>query len=256
MLSEHFPSEAEGIRGFVQEMLDINAEVETYGQKGVVFKLVFPIQYPKMWNVRNKTLADLLNAHVKDPELQSVLAALWGYFGLPPSRLSGFYYANATGGYLRNGSFSFKRRSQDLSSTLAEEIEISGGQILYDTTVEKIRVENGAVQGVTLSDGENLKARAVVSNASALTTFLQMLPRAAVPADYLKKLESFRPSISCFIVWLGLNRAISRQIKGFSTHVSSGEGPETEETWVLKPFICPLIARFSPSQTIKHEILG
>ena len=77
LLSKHFPAEAEGIRGFVEEMIAIADEVDTLSRKkGKFFKLIFPLQYPKMWDVRNKTLADLMDDHVKDPELQHVLGAL------------------------------------------------------------------------------------------------------------------------------------------------------------------------------------
>jgi phytoene dehydrogenase-like protein len=229
LLAENFSAEAEGIRGFVGEMLGIADEVDTLSRRnGKFFKLIFPLQYRKMWKVRNKTLEDLIKDHVQDAELQHVLCALWGYYGLPPSKLSGFYYANATGGYLKNGSYYIKNRSQDLSNAIAEAIEAGGGNILYDTRVEKIPVKNGRVQGVMLSDGETLPAKAVVSNASALTTLKDMVPEEAVPADYLKKLEGYKPSISSFIVWLGLNRNIGDAVTAFSTHISTGRGPEAD----------------------------
>ncbi len=231
-LSGLFPTEAEGIRGFVQMMLDLDSEVQDYDRQGKffkkVFKIIFPLQYPRMWRVRNQTLADLLDEHVKTPALKGLLAGLWGYYGLPPSKLSGFYYANATGSYLKNGSYTIKTRSQELSDTLADTIEIAGGEIVYDTAAEKILAENNQVTGVVLSDGRTLPAQAVVSNASALTTFNQMLPPNSLPADYMKKLDSYQPSISTFIVWLGLNRPIAGKISGFSTHVGSGRGPETD----------------------------
>lgn len=229
LLTKHFPAEAEGIRGFVEEMLGIADEVDTLSRKkGKFFKLIFPFQYPKMWDVRNKTLADLMNDHVKDPDLQHVLAALWGYYGLPPSQLSGFYYANATGGYLKNGSYYIKERSQDLSNAIAEVIEEHDGKVLYDTRVQKILVKNGSVEGVELAGGETLPARAVVSNASVPATFREMVPKEAVPADYRKKLDEYKPSISSFMVWLGLNQDLKGKIKAFSTHVSSGRGAEAD----------------------------
>jgi prolycopene isomerase len=229
LLIKHFPAEAEGIRGFVDEMIAIAGEVDTLSRKkGKFFKLFFPIQYPKMWDVRNKTLADLIGDYVKDSELQHVLAALWGYYGLPPSRLSGFYYANATGGYLKNGSYYIEERSQRLSDTIAEVIENQGGKVLYDTRVQKVLVKNGSVEGVSLSDGKTLPARAVVSNASVPATFKEMISKEAIPADYLEKLEEYKPSISSFIVWLGLNQDLKGKIKAFSTHVSSGRGPEAD----------------------------
>ncbi len=232
LLTKHFPGEAEGIRRFVHEMIGIAEEVDTYHRKSRlykrIFRLAFPILYRKMWDIRDKTLAEFMDEFITDPALQNILSALWGYYGLPPSQLSGFYYANATGDYLKNGSYYIKQRSQDLSYTLADAIERSGGKILYGTAAKSIIVKDGAVKGVALSDGKVLPARAVVSNASALTTFKEMVPRETVATDYLKKLEGYRPSISTFIVWLGLNREIWGRVKGFSTHISSGRGPEAD----------------------------
>jgi prolycopene isomerase len=228
-LAQYFPDEAVGIRGFVEEMLGIADEVDTLSRnRGKFFKLLFPLQYRKMWNVRNKTLADLMSDYVKNPELYNVLAGLWGYYGLPPSRLSGFYYANATGGYLKNGSYYIKQRSQDLSDAIAEVIERHGGKILYDTPVSRIRVKNGVVEGVEKEGGEIIPARAVVSNASAMATFKQLLSSDELPRDYVSKLEGYKPSISSFVVWLGLKRDLRGKIKGFSTHVSSGRSPEAD----------------------------
>lgn len=229
MLAEHFPAEEKGIRGFVDYMIGLADETDKINRnKGKFVRLLFPIQYPRMWNVRNKTLSDLLNDHIENNELKEVLSALWGYYGLPPSRLSGFYYANATGGYLRDGSYNLKHRSQDLSNRLAEAIEDHGGKMIYDTEVKRILVENGAVEGVVLSNKKTLPARAVVSNASAPATFREMLPKGAVPKAYMDKLAGYKPSISSFIVWLGLNRELRGKIKGFSTHVSSGQGSEID----------------------------
>ena len=235
LFAKHFPSEKEGIRGFFQELLDIAEETDKLHQKrGKFFKYIFPIQYRKMWKVRNKTLADLLNQYIKHPALKDVLAFNWGYYGLPPSRLSGFYYATALGDYLKNGSYYIKPRSHELSNALAKSIEASGGKILCGNSVEKILVKDGAVQGVTISGGKVLPARAVVNNASAPATFKEMLPLDVVPADYLKKLNEYRPSISSFIVWLGLRQELRGRIKGYSIGISSGEGAEADYQHCMK----------------------
>lgn len=216
-------------------MVGIAEEADRLRQKkGKFFKPIFPIQYRKMWKVRNKTLADLMNDYVKDPALQNILDSLSGYYGVLPSKLSGFYYAVATGGYLKNGSQYVNERSPDLSYALADVIDGSGGKILYETLVQNILVKNGAVQGVGISGGKVLPARAVVSNASALTTFKKMLPHEVLPADYLKKLNGYRPSLSTFIVWLGLNQELKGKIKGYSFYVGSGRGPEAEYQSFLK----------------------
>jgi all-trans-retinol 13,14-reductase len=235
LLAQYFPSEEKGIRGFVEEMVGIADEAnKLHIKEGKFFKPFFPIQYSRMWNVRKKTLADLLNDYVKNTALQNTLASLWGYYGLPPSKLSGFYYAVATGDYLRNGSYYIKPRSQDLSNALAKAIETQGGKVLLGTSVEKILVKNRGVEGVAISGGKVLPARAVVSNASVLDTFKKMLPQETVPSDYLKKLEEYHPSVSSFIVWLGLNQELRGKIKGYTIHVSSGHGSEADYQSFLK----------------------
>ncbi|MGD8664345.1 MAG: NAD(P)/FAD-dependent oxidoreductase [Desulfobacterales bacterium] len=235
LLSRHFPHEAQGIRSFVEEMIAISDEVNKLSRnRGKFIRLFFPFQYSKMWHVRDLTLSDIINEHVADPQVQSVLSALWGYYGLPPSRLSGFYYANATGDYLKNGSYYIKDRSQDLSNAIAEVIETNGGSILYDSPATRILVKDGAVAGIELDSGKTLPARAVVSNASALFTFQKMLPADIVPADYLRKLTAYKPSISSFVVWLGLQGDITTKTKAFSTFVSSGLNPDEDYESRLK----------------------
>ena len=105
---------------------------------------------------------------------------------------------------------------------------------MYDSAAQKILVKDGAVAGIELDGGETLPARAVVSNASALRTFQEMLPADSVPPDYLRKLTGYKPSISSFIVWLGLQGDVTTKIGAFSTFVSSGLNPEEEYALHIK----------------------
>jgi len=226
-LSKYFPEEKEGIRGIVREMVGVVEETNRLEEKKGKYSN-FPVEYPKIWNARNKTLADLLGTFVKNPDLKNALSAQWGYYGLPPSKLSGLYYAVAFGEYLTNGNYYIKPRSQALSNALAEAIEAKGGKILYNTEAERIVVKEGAAAGVVVSGGKTLPARAVVSNASAIVTLKQMLPAGVLPPAYLKKLDEYRPSISTFIVWLGLNKELRGKLKGYDHPVESGLGPEED----------------------------
>ncbi|MGA2467044.1 MAG: NAD(P)/FAD-dependent oxidoreductase [Thermodesulfobacteriota bacterium] len=228
-LAKQFPSERDGISGFIKEITDIAEEVYSLSQKKVKYEKI-----PKMFSVRDKTLADLLNDYVKDPKLKDILASKWGAYGLPPSKLSAFYYAVATGGNLRNGLCYIRPRSQALSNALAEKIEHNGGKIIYRTTVQKIRVKDGAVEGVELQGDRVLPAVAVVSNASALTTFKEMLSPGAVPADYIKKLDGYSPSISSFMVWLGLKKDVREIIKTYSVGFKTGRGVEADYRSCMK----------------------
>jgi phytoene dehydrogenase-like protein len=221
-----FPDEAEGIRGFFGEMLGILDEaMAPYNPDSLQDRISFPITHKRMWAVRNKTLADVLDGFVRNPRVRGLLSVYWGYYGLPPSRLSGFYYSIATASYLRFGGHYIKHRSQDLSDALRQAIEAAGGKVLLETQAEGIEVKDREIRGVRLAGGETLRAKSVVSNASVPAT-MQMLPPDAMPNDFLEKLKGFRPSISTFVVWLGLNREIRDKVKGYEIFVLKDYNPE------------------------------
>ncbi|MCP4599612.1 MAG: NAD(P)/FAD-dependent oxidoreductase [Proteobacteria bacterium] len=216
VLSEHFPKEEQGIRGFIDEIIGVADEVCRLPDKIRIWdKLTFGFRYPYLWNIRDVTLAQLADKHVEDARLKSFLTVFWNYYGLPPSELSGFYYAVATGLYVKGGAYCYKPRSQALSNALSEVIENSGGKIIYQEEVSQILVEDKSVVGVRLQGGEKLSARAVISGASGPSTFGKLLPPEVVPPDYRNKLANYRPSVSSFVVWLGLNRDITDRISSY-----------------------------------------
>ncbi len=229
LLSENFPKEAKGIAKVVHYMVDLAKEVNLlHSRGGKFFKPFFPFLYPHMWNVRKKTLANLLDRHIKDGDLKSIISALWVYYGLPPSKMSGFYYGFATGDYLKNGSYYIRDRSQALSDAFAAVIQENGGRIIYNTRATRILLEKNRVSGVVTDRGETLDASAVVSNASPIVTFGKMVPPEALPAKYRQKLDRLRPGLASFIVWLGLNQALHGKIEGSDIYNYTGLGPEAE----------------------------
>jgi prolycopene isomerase len=222
MLSGFYPSEKQGIHSFVTEILEIQSEVyRLFQNKNQYTTITFPFQYPRMWGVRNKTLQDLLDDHVKNPNLKDDLGYLWGYYGLPPSKLSGFYYANSVADYLKNGSSYVKGQSQSLSDALVDIIKEHGGLVKPNTPVEEILVKNEAISGVITKGGEKIPASFVVSNASVPDTFGKLLSKDADASDYREKISAFRPSISSFCVWLGLKGNLRGNIPGCNIRVAS-----------------------------------
>ncbi|HSG81076.1 MAG TPA: NAD(P)/FAD-dependent oxidoreductase [Gemmatimonadota bacterium] len=232
-LVQVFPEEQEGIRSFFDYLMGIMDEaMKEFNRNSWWARLAFPFTHRKMWGVRNMTFGDVLDDHVQDPRVRSVLSSFWGYYGLPPSRLSGFYYCIATASYIRFGGHYVTRRSQDLSDALMAAIEANGGQVLLGTRATAITAEGGAVTGVTTADGHYLDATAVISNASVPGT-LRLLRDGTDPGalgeaaeEYFQRLESFRPSLSTFLVWLGLNQELRGRVEGYEFFVQNGYDPE------------------------------
>ena len=233
-LVQLFPGDKEAIQNIVQEMIGIAVETEKLQRKkGKIVKFLFPFQYPKMWKIRNKNLAEFMEEYVTNSYLKDILASLWGYYGLPPSKLSAYYYASATGNYLKNGAYYIKPRSEALSQALAQSITRAGGRIYYNSQVTEILVQDSAVKGVRTAQGKTFPARGVVSNASAPNTLRTLLPPKSLTQEYLNKLEAYNPSLSTFIVWLGLNQDIAEEFTSCAIHVPSGEGVEQDYKYCL-----------------------
>lgn len=232
-LVQLFPQESDGIRYFFEYMLGILDEaMKPFDRDSWWDRLIFPLTHRKMWGIRNKTLADVLDEHVHDASVRSILSTFWPYYGLPPSRLSGFYYCIATAAFMRFGGHYIRQRSQDLSDALLESIKENGGQVLLGTEAMGITLKDGAVTGVTLKDGSELDAKAVISNASVPAT-MQMLATASArgdypeeAADYLERIATYRPALSTFNVWLGLNQEIRGRIEGYEIFVDQSRDPE------------------------------
>jgi phytoene dehydrogenase-like protein len=214
LLGETFPDEKKGICNFFDDMIQVQKEMT--GSAG---------RHTAMDRLENITLADWIASHVKRPEARGLLSAFWGYFGLPPSRLNALYYAIATGQYLVTGGQYFKTRSQDLSNTLMDATTEKGGEVLLETAAKRILLRKGSITGVEDDSGTLHPAKAVIANSSVPDLFGQLISSGEVPGSYIKKLNRFQPSLSSFIVWLGLKREI-RDIKDYEIFVGADQGPE------------------------------
>jgi len=229
ILAKRYPDEQEGIHGFIQDMVLLNMETAKFfkeGRPGLIGKLLFPIRFPLMWAARKKSLADYLNEYVSNPQLKSILAVFCGYHGLPPDKLSGFYYMNATGGYLRYGGSYPQGGSQAISNALVDFIEAGGGEVKFGVTAEKVLVEENRAKGVKTSDGKVFRAPVVVANGTAVGLFNKMIPADQIPSEYLRRIRSFKPSVSSFIVWLALNKDITDRIKNSHIFLRTESDPD------------------------------
>jgi phytoene dehydrogenase-like protein len=205
LLTSHFPEEKEGIAGLFADMQGLSDEVRRIsGQQGRVDYSRFAIDFPCLARFNGKSWGEMADTRIENPKLKAIVSGQWGYYGLPPARLSCYYYALPFLGYLSGGGFYPKGRSQDISNALAELIRNQGGTLLLKTRVDKILLENGAAVGVRTADGISYHARAVVSNASPFETFRRLVADPAILAAEEAKWQKYSVSLSCFQVFLGL----------------------------------------------------
>jgi all-trans-retinol 13,14-reductase len=200
-----FPDEGRGIAGLFDDMRGLARDIGRLSSAGGAVDMSrFSVDFPFLARYHDKTWGEMVDVHIRDPKLKGLVSAQWAYYGLPPSKLSCFYYAFPFLGYLSHGGFYPKGRSQDISDAFARYIRAHGGVVKLNARVRSIDVKNNAASGVTTTDGTTYTSKVVVSNANAFDTFRTMIGDSAVLADYEAAWQSYSVSLSCFQVFLGL----------------------------------------------------
>ena len=148
--------------------------------------------------VRRQDLGGDAGHAAQGSQAQAIVSALWGYFGLPPSRLSVYYYALPTLGYLEQGGFYPRGRSQAISDALVKFIRETGwnGQAWQHASAGPRPRRRG--DGVKTADGAEYSARVVVANANPIDVFGAMLDGEGSSKDYLSTVRQMSVSLSCF----------------------------------------------------------
>jgi phytoene desaturase len=217
-LAELFPDEKAGIEGLLAEAQEMTREVSKLGRIGrQLDPVLFHVEFPALYGHGQQTWQQMVDERVRDRKLKAILSAQWVYYGLPPSRLSSFYYALPAIGYFEAGGYYPRGRSQTISDSLVKFIESRGGKVLLNSRVERILANNGEAFGVRCEDGREFRARAVVSNASAWETFGRLVedePEAdiAMP-EYKQRMEGLSTSLSSFQVFLGLKSDLAGRLE-------------------------------------------
>lgn len=93
-----------------------------------------------------------------------------------------------------------------LVEAMARLVSAQGGVIRLDSEAAGIETSGGKVSGVRLRDGERLAADVVVANSDVAHTYLDLVPPAHRGRARAFRMEHYRYSMSCFLLYLGLNR--------------------------------------------------
>lgn len=230
-LSGHFPAEKQAIEELFNDMQGLSKDISKISEvKGQVDMTSFPKEYPYLFRAFNKTWGDMLDARVKDSKLKAIISALWGYYGLPPSRLSSYYYALPTIGYLTYGGYYPRGKSQKISDAFMAFIEERGGKVLLRNRVEHILVKDNTAYGVKTADGKTYTGRVVVSNANGPDTFHKMIEDKNSLKRLFDRMDKFSVSLSSFLIFLGLNKDLigERGIKDTEIFYNTGYDIEAD----------------------------
>jgi phytoene dehydrogenase-like protein len=231
-----FPAEEAGIRALFEDMQAVAADIGKLSQAaGKVEMSRFPAEFPHLVRAAGQTWGAMMDARIKDARLKGIVSALWGYYGLPPSKLASFYYALPTIGYLEEGGYYPKGKSQKISDALVAFTTARGGKVLLDTEVVKVLMKDGAAYGVRTADGHEYTGRAVIANSNPHDLFHSLVEDDGRLKDFVPRMDRWTASLSTFQVFLGLKKDLVGALGIPETEIfcASGYDPEAEYAGAL-----------------------
>lgn len=205
-LSKLFPKERNGIeqvydvlRKIFDEFSQIPSSLNWFDPAS------FTSQFPMLSNYREKTFEQLLNQHISNPFLKTILSIRSSYALLPPDEISVAGMAGIEVSYFNHGVSCVEGRVEELPLKMGRAFERVNGKIHSGQGVEKILTERKRAIGIKLRDGQEYTGKAIVSNIDAQTTFSTLLGEDQIPSGYRSKLRGMKPSLSYFILYLGID---------------------------------------------------
>ena len=202
-LTKHFPAEKQGIKGYMD--LIYNFFTEAIGAQYMNDPDASPERYPLYFKYALKTTQQAMDSFIKDPTLKTVLSPYWSYIGLPPNKMNFHDMAAMIYGYCEFKPFHLKGGSQALSNAIADTIIRNGGTIHYNCAAKKIIVKDGKVQGVLTENEDEITAKYVISNASKISTYVDMMDEEHVPDAIRGELRQTSIAQGGFIIYMGLD---------------------------------------------------
>jgi len=156
-------------------------------------------------------VTDVLDEHLENDALRGILAfdaVLGSHLGpRSPTSLIGIYYrlAGEVGG-VAGGQMLPSGGMGAVVSAIAAAAERAGATLRLDAPVARIIVEKGRAVGVVLADGEEIRARTVVSAINPRTTFEQLVGPRELDTGFLRKVLNVRMKGNVAKLHLALDR--------------------------------------------------
>jgi prolycopene isomerase len=218
-IAEVFPDQRSAVIELFEAIKAVGHDMAKFAsdrRSGVrVEQAEMPAHYPAMAMAFASNWAQFLDRFPLSDEVKALVSTLWGYLGLPPSRLSAGQMALTLLTYHSSGAWYPTGGSGAMTKAFARKIIDRGGQIHYRNDV--ISIEPTGPTGVTVTTHKGLvvHAKAVVSNASPERT-IDMLPEGSVDESFSTEAGGERPALSNLVVYLGLDRDVAAE--GWNHH--------------------------------------
>jgi phytoene desaturase len=141
---------------------------------------------------------------MKDPKALTIISFENLFAGIPADRISGIF---AVMSYLSHEGYWYPLGGMGaVPAALSRIATEAGAEIRMNELVTRIVIEGGRAVGVELDSGEVVRSDVVVSNCSAVPTYLDLVGRQHLPAAFARAVENYTLSIPAPMVYFGLSK--------------------------------------------------
>ncbi len=181
-----------------------------------------------------RTTQQVIDDLTDDPVLSAVMSAQWGDHGGRPSKASFALHATIAASYLISGSWYPKGGAATYAEHILPAITKRGGEVRGGAGVETLLVADGKVVGVRTQDGEEIRAKVVISDTGARETIDQLLPEDVGPQDWKAEIRALPSSIAHFNIFLGFEGDIEAAGATTANHWIYPDS-QTDVVWTTAP---------------------
>ena len=205
-LHEAFPNETGAINDYLAEVRKVARAMKSYYLARALpprFAGLTDRFIPREANrMLQRRTSDVLASLTDNPKLRAVFAAQWGYYGSPPSRSSFAMQALVVRHFMHGGYYPVGG-SGAIAEHLLGAVADGGGWTTIRADVDEISIVNGAVAGVRLKSGQEIRAKRVISAAGVSSTVQRMLPQSYRAAAWSRSVADLSPAPAHVCLYLG-----------------------------------------------------
>jgi len=212
------------------------------GRLGLSALRLFPSDLVQALRMMTQSATDFLDAWFESPELKASLATdgVIGARGGPSTPGTAYVLFHHCMGQAagKRGLWGFVRGGMGtIADALVASARRFGAEIRTNAEVAQVLVRGGRAVGVVLSDGEEIHARVVASNADPRRTFLGLVPASVLPADFRREVEGIRMEGVAMKINLATDGLPQFSAAPKASRPADGIGPEHRATIHIGPSI-------------------
>jgi len=206
----YFPKEEKSIRNYIDLVDQVSKKsLSYYANKalpGLLGSLAYPFMSKPFLEYAGQSTKEVLTGLGCSTELIGVLTGQWGDYGLPPGQSSFGVQAMVARHYWEGGNYPVGG-SRMIAETVIPGIQSRGGKVVLSTGVKEILTNKGKAFGVRLENGDEIKAKMVISSAGIKNTFEVLLKDKKIGSNGNVTLDQVQPSSGYYCLHIGLDKS-------------------------------------------------